>query len=110
MPASSSGCKCGRSRCRSKDGVKTPTRILSHIYPVHLDESIGSGQGKYASVSVLEPVIRIERSRPMGAPGRAKSTYRIIVHFILQFSINHFERFVPALLLFVARNLGTDQR
>ncbi len=66
--------------------------LLSHIHPVHLDESIGSGQGRHSSVSVLEPVIRIERSRPLGPASRAKATYRIIVHFIAQFSINNFDR------------------
>ncbi|KAK3376360.1 hypothetical protein B0T24DRAFT_618521 [Lasiosphaeria ovina] len=65
-------------------------RVLSHIYPLYLEENVGGGRGTYANVSVLEPVMRIERSGPQSCHGdpHAKPVYRIVVNFQLQFSIN----------------------
>ncbi|KAK4675136.1 hypothetical protein QC764_500975 [Podospora pseudoanserina] len=66
-----------------------PPILLSHIHPVTLEENIQGGKGVYASVSVLEPVMRIERSGTYncGDPS-ARPVYRIIVSFKLQFNIN----------------------
>ncbi|KAK4195999.1 hypothetical protein QBC40DRAFT_235299 [Triangularia verruculosa] len=66
-----------------------PPILLSHIHPVNLEESIQGGKGVYASVSVLEPVMRIERSGTYnrGDPS-ARPVYRIIVSLKLQFNIN----------------------
>ncbi|KAH8896630.1 hypothetical protein GQ53DRAFT_680298, partial [Thozetella sp. PMI_491] len=36
--------------------------------------------------------MRIERSRPAGPSAHSKSTYRVILHFVVQFSINGFDR------------------
>ncbi len=73
---------------------KNAQKNLSHIHPAHLEESIGAAQGRYASVGVLEPVMRIERSQSLGPSSNRRSTYRIIVHFTVQFSINNFDRYV----------------
>ncbi|KAK0661705.1 hypothetical protein QBC41DRAFT_382445 [Cercophora samala] len=66
-----------------------PPILLSHIHPVNLEESIQGGKGVYSSVSVLEPVMRIERSGTYnrGDPS-ARPVYRIIVSLKLQFNIN----------------------
>ncbi|KAK3312984.1 hypothetical protein B0H66DRAFT_569315 [Apodospora peruviana] len=64
-------------------------RLLSHIHPIHLEESVDGGRGHYASVSVLDPVMRIERSggNCAGNP-TAKPVYRIILNLRMQLSIN----------------------
>ncbi|KAK0710507.1 hypothetical protein B0T21DRAFT_427777 [Apiosordaria backusii] len=71
------------------DPPQQPPILLSHIHPVNLEESIQGGKGTYASVSVLEPVMRIERSGTYnrGDPS-ARPVYRIIVSLKLQFNIN----------------------
>ncbi|KAK4160282.1 hypothetical protein QBC43DRAFT_373207 [Cladorrhinum sp. PSN259] len=63
--------------------------LLSHIHPINLEESIQGGRGQYSSVSVLEPVMRIERSGTYnrGDPG-ARPIYRIILSLKLQLNIN----------------------
>jgi len=64
-------------------------KILSNIHPLQLEENIGGGRGNYASVSVLEPVMRVERSGAdcVKRPG-ARPVYRIILSFTIQFTIN----------------------
>ncbi|KAK4176667.1 hypothetical protein QBC36DRAFT_387288 [Triangularia setosa] len=71
------------------DPPQQPPMLLSHIHPVNLEESIQGGKGVYASVSVLEPVMRIERSGTYnGGDPSARPVYRIIVSLKLQFNIN----------------------
>ncbi|KAK3936708.1 hypothetical protein QBC46DRAFT_418382, partial [Diplogelasinospora grovesii] len=65
-----------------------PQKILSHIHPLYLEENVGGGRGRYASVSVLEPVMRIERSAPPGPGDPHKPVYRVILYFVIQFSVN----------------------
>ncbi len=63
---------------------------LCKIYPIQLEENIGGGRGVFASVSVLEPVLRVERSGPchrQDNPG-AKAVYRIVLNLKMQVAIN----------------------
>ncbi|KAK0713411.1 hypothetical protein B0T26DRAFT_804227 [Lasiosphaeria miniovina] len=73
-----------------RTGSHQRPRVLSHIHPLYLEENVGGGRGRYANVSVLEPVMRIERSGPQSCHGdpHAKPVYRIVVNFQLQFNIN----------------------
>lgn len=67
-----------------------PKKILSNIHPLALEENVGGGRGNYTAVSILEPVMRIERSgehMQYGNPD-GKSVYRIILNFKMQLSIN----------------------
>ncbi|KAK0610095.1 hypothetical protein B0T17DRAFT_512396 [Bombardia bombarda] len=68
---------------------KPRPKPLSNIHPVSLEENVGGGRGNFASVSVLEPVMRVERSGPSSA-GNPLSTavYRIILSCKIQFTIN----------------------
>ncbi|KAK3689282.1 hypothetical protein B0T22DRAFT_461243 [Podospora appendiculata] len=63
-------------------------RILSHIHPLLLEENIGGGRGNYASTSILEPVMRIERGFNDTEHPRPRPVYRIILSFNIQFAIN----------------------
>ncbi|KAK3385942.1 hypothetical protein B0H63DRAFT_189659 [Podospora didyma] len=67
-----------------------PPRILSNIHPLYLEENIGGGRGVYASVSVLEPVMRIERTGEQLRHGDplVKPVYRIILGFTMQVNIH----------------------
>lgn len=70
---------------------KEPT-ILSRIHPVWLEENIDGAQGRFASISVLEPVMRIERTGPLDAGSNTAALYRIILNFTIQFTIKGFDR------------------
>ncbi|EPE10881.1 hypothetical protein F503_05976 [Ophiostoma piceae UAMH 11346] len=76
------------------DGKKStntpnPTRCISNILPANLEDSPASGRGRYATVGVLEPVIRIERSAVDSAD---KAAYRIIASFVLEATIVGFDQ------------------
>lgn len=67
-----------------------PPKVLSHIHPLALEENVGGGRGNYTTVSILEPVIRVERTgeyKQCGIPD-GRSVYRIILNFRMQLSIN----------------------
>ncbi|KAK5662641.1 hypothetical protein OQA88_8556 [Cercophora sp. LCS_1] len=62
-------------------------KLLSNIHPLQLEENVGGGQGYYTTVSILEPVMRIERSGERLRNG-GRSVYRIILNFKMQLGIN----------------------
>jgi hypothetical protein len=55
----------------------------SHVRHIPLLEEIEGGKGKYTTVSVLEPSVRIERTK--------EGDYRIIAFFKLQVEIHAFD-------------------
>jgi len=86
--------KTSKASCRpcAAPAVAAPPKpkIFSNIRPIDLEENIGGRQGKYTAVSILEPVIRIERSGVKHREGETglKPVYRIILNFKMQLSIN----------------------
>lgn len=80
---------------------------MSNILPVNLEEHPASGRGRYSTVGVLEPAIRIERSSdPYGTAGNDNNDsqgntidattrhpiYRIVATFVLEVSIVGFDQ------------------
>ncbi|KAK4207544.1 hypothetical protein QBC37DRAFT_355104 [Rhypophila decipiens] len=61
-------------------------KLFSHIHPIYLEECVQGGIGQYVSVSVLDPVMRVERSG--GNDPCGKPMYRIVLSFRMQLSIN----------------------
>ncbi|KAK0624179.1 hypothetical protein B0T14DRAFT_602581 [Immersiella caudata] len=66
-------------------------KALSDIRPIDLEECVGGGQGLLTTVSILEPVMRIERTGKKQNEGESgpKPAYRIILNFKMQLSINN---------------------
>ncbi len=62
---------------------------MSNIHPLDLIENPASGRGNYTTLSVLEPVMRIERS---GSDDDKVDYYRIIVTFVLEVEIIGFNQ------------------
>ena len=97
-PAASLPARSG-SQSRTDTGTNTdarqgtdspaPTRCISNILPVNLEDSPASGRGRYSTVGVLEPVIRIERS---AADSPDSAAYRIIASFVLEAAIVGFDQ------------------
>ncbi|OAA68273.1 hypothetical protein SPI_00468 [Niveomyces insectorum RCEF 264] len=73
------------------------TRWMSNILPLNLEDHPASGRGRYSTVSVLEPVMRIERTGEVEATGipidaGASASYRIVVAFVFEVAIFGFEQ------------------
>ena len=81
---------------------------MSNILPVNLEEHPVSGRGRYSTVGVLEPAIRIERSSdPDGdatsgdsdgittgtsTTATSNPVYRIVITFVLELGIVGFDQ------------------
>lgn len=80
---------------------------MSNILPVNLEEQPASGRGRYSTVGVLEPAIRIERSSDADTTSANSSeigistnstasttgpVYRIVVTFVLEVGIVGFDQ------------------
>ena len=63
---------------------------MSNILPLNLLENPASGRGEYTTLSVLEPVIRIERTGDGESDSPEdpnESFYRVVVTFVLEVEI-----------------------
>lgn len=70
---------------------------MSNIIPINLEENPASGRARYSSVSVLEPVMRIERTGGIASAtnppsGGSEASYRIVVTFIFEVAISGFDQ------------------
>ncbi|KAK0724965.1 hypothetical protein B0H67DRAFT_641442 [Lasiosphaeris hirsuta] len=75
---------------RRPPDYESSAKMLSNIHPLQLEESIRGGRGMYASISILEPVMRIKWSgtnQRCGGPN-AKEVCRFVLDFKMQLSIN----------------------
>ncbi|KAL5330677.1 hypothetical protein ACEPPN_000196 [Leptodophora sp. 'Broadleaf-Isolate-01'] len=66
---------------------RTPKKQRSHVKPVELLENVSGGRGAHTAVSVLEPVMSIERT-----DNKERPEYRIVAYFKLQVKIHAFEK------------------
>ena len=65
----------------------------SNILDLLLDENVAGGRAAHTSISVLEPVMRIERTGDRSDPKHAPpEEYRIVLNFKLQVKIHAFDR------------------
>ncbi|EFX04701.1 hypothetical protein CMQ_1629 [Grosmannia clavigera kw1407] len=77
---------------------KPPPKVwMSNIIPLNLEENPASGRGRYSSMSVLEPVMRIERTGDIESAtnppsGGSEASYRIVVTFIFEVAISGFDQ------------------
>ncbi len=78
----------GRSR-RARKQDTSNVKWMSNIHPLDLVDNPASGRGQYTTLSVLEPVMRIERS---GSEDSNTDYYRIIVTFVLEVEIIGFNQ------------------
>src|SRR5262249_4882536 len=73
--------------------------VLSHIRSINLNEQVSQDNGNYTTISILNPVIHIERTKNelSSTHGRRSSwNYRITTSFSLQAEICGFnQQFVP---------------
>jgi hypothetical protein len=58
--------------------------MQSQLHPINLQESVGVGRGAHTTVSVLDPLVWIERTED--------DHYRIVATFNLQIKIHAFEK------------------
>jgi len=81
---------------------------MSNILPVNLEDHPASGRGRYSTVGVIKPAIRIERSSDSSGDSSsmknngnvgvitdttmASSVYRIVVTFVLEVAIVGFDQ------------------
>ncbi len=68
---------------------------MSNLHPLNLLENPASGKGEYTTLSVLEPVMRIERTGDgeLDSPEDSDETfYRIVVTFVLEVEIIGFNQ------------------
>ncbi len=73
-----------------RPGSPPVIKWMSNIHPLNLLGYPASGRGEYTTVSVLEPVIRIERTGHEESDSPAdpyQSFYRIVVTFALEVDI-----------------------
>ena len=79
--------------------VEQAPQRYSHVRHIHLHENIAGGRGQYTTISVLEPGIRVERSKRLPSEDPSKrwqpkydeEHYRIILTFKLQAEIIGFD-------------------
>jgi hypothetical protein len=81
---------------KDSNGAK---RMESNINDLLLWENVAGGRGAYTTVSVLEPMMRIERTNKEGYHNKEhhqeefrEEEYRIVVNFNLQVKIHAFEK------------------
>jgi hypothetical protein len=77
--------------------TNTPPRTVhfSHAHCVHLQERVDGARGNYTTVSVLDPFMRIERTKALWSEDPSKdpeAKYRIVLTFRLQVEIIDFDR------------------
>ena len=68
---------------------------MSNIHPLNLIENPASGRGEYTTLSVLEPVVRIERTGDGESDSPEdpnESFYRLVVTFVLEVEIIGFNQ------------------
>ncbi len=84
-------------RPRHGFGLRPPHRIkyMSNIHPLNLVENPASGKGEHTTLSVLEPVLRIERTgdgESESPEHPEESFYRIVCTFVLEVEIIGFNQ------------------